>query len=173
MKKSGLEALEGAIRFETEARNYFLAAAGKAKNETARKLFEYIAEEEIRHIKVINQLHHRMKQTGAWEDCADDHAEMKTDSHPFLKLVKEASSKITADSDDLQALEHAVELEENGLAYYRRKEAETEVAFEKKFFDALALEEEDHRLLFSDAREYILDPEGWLARKERSAYDGG
>ena len=101
MKKSGLEALEEAIRFEKEARDYFLTAAGKAKNETARKLFEYIAEEEVRHIKVINQIHHRMKQTGAWDEKAEDHADMKTDPHPFLKLVKEASSKITAASDDL------------------------------------------------------------------------
>ena len=62
MSKSSLEALQEAVRLEKEGREYYLAAAGKAKNEATRKLFEYIAEEEVRHIKVINQIHNRMKE---------------------------------------------------------------------------------------------------------------
>ncbi len=172
MGKGNLEALAGAIRFEKEGRDYFLSSAKKVKNDTTRELFEQMAREEIKHIKVVNDIYERVKETGGWEEKKEDFASLKGKKNIFLEIAKSVSSQIETYTEDLQALEHAMKIEEKGKVYYENMVAETNIEFEKKFFSLLALEEEGHYLAFNDAREYILDPVGWYERRERSGLDG-
>ena len=53
------EALEEAIRFETDGREFFLKAAQKAKSYFAKLIFETIAEEELGHIKRVRDIFDR------------------------------------------------------------------------------------------------------------------
>ena len=173
MKKSGLKAFQEAVRFEKEGREYFLAAANSAKDETTRAIFEQIAEEELLHVKVINRIYQRLQNTGTWVEDAEDLAGFKGGKNRFQQIAGEGAAKVGASSDDIQALDRAAEIEKKGKAFYEKKAQETEVEFEKKFFASLALEEEGHYLSFMDAKEYLADPESWLSRKERGSLDGG
>ncbi len=172
MKKSSLEAFAEAVLFEKEGRDYFLSSIKKVKNQSTRDLFEHMAKEEVKHIKVINDLFQRIEETGAWEEKKEDYSGLKGKENKFLEIAKTVSAKVDSSSDDVLALEHAMEIEKKGKIYYEKKAAETDIEFEKKFFSLLALEEEGHYLAFYDAREYLLDPEGWFALKERSGFDG-
>ena len=173
MKKSGLEAFKEAVRFEKEGRDYFLEAAGNARDETTRAIFEQIAEEELLHIKVINRIYHRLQETGTWQEDAEDLAGFKGGKNRFQQLAGVGAAQMAVSADDIQALERAAEIEKKGKAFYNQKAQETEVEFEKKFFTSLALEEEGHYLSFVDACEYLSDPESWLSRKGRGSLDGG
>jgi len=171
-KKSGLEAFVEAVRLEKQGRDYFLDAASKAKNDSTRKIFQQIAEEEIRHIEIVNDIYHRMKESGTWEESEIDYTGFKGKKSLFVGIAKSVETTISESDDDVKALDHAMEIEKRGKAYYEKKAAETDVEFEKKFFQALAVEEEGHYLTFFDAKEFIIDPEGWLSRKGRSGLDG-
>ena len=172
MKKSNLEAFVESVRFEKEGRDYFLESAKKAKNEATTKIFEQIAEEELQHIKVINTVYDRMKETGSWDESTSDYKGYKGNKNRFVEIARAVPTKIKVSSDDVQALEHAMEIEKKGKALYQAKAAETDIEFEKKFFTFLAEEEEGHYLSFLDSCEYLADPEAWLEQKEKITLDG-
>ena len=69
----------------------------------------------------------------------------------------------------VEALEFALRFEREGKEFFE-KEADP---LEKRFYLTLATEERGHFLLILDSYDYLSDPSGWFAQKERSLLDGG
>jgi rubrerythrin len=60
MEKSGIQkALEEAIRFEVDGREFFLQAAETAETYFTKSIFKVLAEEELSHIQRVKEVHRR------------------------------------------------------------------------------------------------------------------
>ena len=72
-------------------------------------------------------------------------------------------------SDDLKAIETAIQIEKDGLAFYTEAAKQTDDPNGKKMFQSLARDEAAHLRLFEDARQALLERGEWLSPEEVAA----
>lgn len=143
-EKEGMrKALEEAIQFEMDGREFFLKAAARAKSYFAKLIFETIAGEELGHIKRVKDIYDRSTTS-----------EIKTFSPSVLQssnlenVFQEAKKRIDRDFivnvDEVEAIRLGIELEIKGHEFYNRLAGEATSEFEKSFYHQLAQEESHH-----------------------------
>jgi len=69
----------------------------------------------------------------------------------------------------LQAIEIAMQIEKDGLAFYTEAARQTDDPNGKKMFKSLARDEAAHLRLFEDARQALLERGNWLSPEEVAA----
>jgi len=69
----------------------------------------------------------------------------------------------------LQAIEIAMQIEKDGLAFYTEAARQTDDPNGKKMFQTLARDEAAHLRLFEDARQALLERGNWLSPEEVAA----
>ncbi len=72
-----------------------------------------------------------------------------------------------------EALKTAEKMEKGSIKHYKNVLSKTDDPLVKEFVSKLIVEEEGHLASIVDSMEYILSPEDWYQRHERSMYDGG
>jgi rubrerythrin len=75
--------------------------------------------------------------------------------------------------DVLKAIETAIQIEKDGLAFYTEAANQTGDPDGKKMFQSLAQDEGAHLRLFEDAREALLERGNWLSSEEVAAISPG
>ena len=70
-----------------------------------------------------------------------------------------------ADSE-LEAVNIAMNVEMKSHNRYQCLSEESTYAMEKRFYEGLTGEEQEHHLTLSDACEYLSDPAGWFTKTE-------
>jgi rubrerythrin len=73
----------------------------------------------------------------------------------------------------LQAIETAIQIEKDGLAFYTEAARQTDDPNGKKMFQSLARDEAAHLKLFEDARQALLERGNWLSPEEVAAISPG
>ena len=163
-----------ALQFKKDGQEFFLRCAERVKSPQGKEMFERIAQEESRHLKMITRVYEKMKKDEAWRESLGKTREQLRQKNIFREAIEKGlDRKGNVDANDLQALKEAVEWEEKGRKYFEELSRSTDVPFEKAFFLALAQEEQGHYINFLDAYEYLIDPEDWFAKVERSWFDAG
>jgi len=71
--------------------------------------------------------------------------------------------------DVLKAIETAIQIEKDGLAFYTEATRQTDDPNGKKMFRSLARDEAAHLRLFEDARQALLERGNWLSAEEVAA----
>jgi rubrerythrin len=71
--------------------------------------------------------------------------------------------------DVLKAIETAIQIEKDGLAFYTEATRQTDDANGKRMFQSLARDEAAHLRLFEDARQALLERGNWLSAEEVAA----
>ena len=172
-KKSGLDALEAAIKFEEDGRTFFLNASKKTKQQYGRLMFQSIADAELEHIQRIREVYDSVTKTGDWPDSAA----LFTPKAPLKNIFEDAREQldqnVKVETDDIEAVAMAREYEEEGLRFYQDLADRARVLIEKRFYQQLAYEERGHLLMFQDMHEYYIDPVHWFSQKEKLHWDGG
>jgi rubrerythrin len=69
----------------------------------------------------------------------------------------------------LKAIETAIQIEKDGLAFYSEAAKQTDDPNGKKMFQSLARDEAAHLKLFEDARQALLERGNWLSPEEVAA----
>jgi len=159
------EALQTALDFEQKGHDIYGEAAERTSNPIVKKTFNYLAGEEIHHIKEI-------KEFIATES---PDVELKGDRLEgvkkfFTTTVREFKEKTELSDDDLKAHETALELEKSSYDFYEEQFGGAGDEQTKKFFKFLMEQENAHYALIQKAYHYAQDPtafyseeEGWLA----------
>lgn len=155
-----------AIDNEVKGREMYMEFARRAKNPVTKKTFEYLAEEELKHIDKIKELTESNKAP-----------EMETISYDQVKTLFEQSvrhfeKQVKPGSDDLEAHKVAMDLERKSVELYERLSKAAEDGKVKEFFGKLAGEEKLHFDLIQKAFNFISDPEGWYAGEEGRVMEG-
>ncbi len=150
---AALIALEKAIKFESDGRDFYLRSAETLANPLARMLFITLADDEQSHIKRVRELYEELKDKPGWPD----ESTMIGRHSGVLDIFEAEDAKIPAasDNDATQALTRALEMEKKGLAFYTELMEAAGGAAEKRFYANLVAEETKHRIAIEKALENL------------------
>jgi len=161
-----MNAIETAIKMEQEAIDFYTKCAGKTNNPVGKKMFLSIVEDEQYHLacatKVTQGQEFKPAETTPLQD-------MKT----LFEQNKEAMlQRVSATTDELQALEMAMKMEEETIKFYHKAVAQAKDTAEKIFFECLIKDEKEHFAIFQDTYSFLSDTGNWFMWDDRSIVEG-
>ena len=170
--KERLNALQVALNNEMKEHTFYLKNAERTKNPVGKAMFQQIASEELEHYERLKQLHENWEKAKKWPDTVP----LTVKDTPVKTLVKDAAkkapAKVKGDTDDLKAVQTAIEFEAKGAEYYAKLRDSVTDQKEKSFFNLLANIEHEHYVSLKDTEEYLTDPVSWFRKKENTGLDG-
>ena len=162
-----MNAIEIAIKMETDAINFYSEAAGRTQNSVGKKMFLTIVEDEKRHLDTLSQIfkgiHIEMK----------DVSPMKNVKTVFELMKDEMMKRVKATTDELEAFKIAMQMEKEGVEFYKKAAIEAQTEKEKSLFERLVKEEQEHYGIFSNTYFFLSDTGSWFMWEEHSIVDGG
>jgi rubrerythrin len=162
-----MDALEVAMKMETDAIAFYTEAARKTKYPAGKKMFQTITEDEKRHLQMIDQIVKGLNITH------HDVSPMKNVKTVFESLKDEMMKKVTATTDELEAFKVAMQMEKEGVEFYRKTLSNAKKDKEKALLQQLIHEEEQHYAIFFNTYEFLADTGNWFMWEERGIVEGG
>jgi rubrerythrin len=81
--------------------------------------------------------------------------------------------KVEATADELEAFKIAMEMEKEGVEFYKKTLAKAGKEKEKELLEQLVREEEEHYAIFSNTYQFLANSGSWFMWEEQSIVDGG
>jgi rubrerythrin len=129
-------------------------------------MFLSIAEDEKRHIDLLNKLLKKLDMT------VEKASPMKAIQSIFSEMKEAMVSRVAATADEMEAFKVAEEMEKQGRDFYLKAASEAPTPLEKKLFETLAAEEEEHFRVFSNTLEFMTNTKGWFLWDEKGVIEG-
>jgi rubrerythrin len=161
-----MNSVEIAMKMESEAVKFYTEAAGKVNSPAGKKMLLTIAEDEKRHLEMLNSLLKGMNFS------IKDANPVKTVKTVFEQMKDEMIGRIQATNDDLEAFKVAMDMEKEGVQFYKKASTDAPTDKEKALFDKLVFEEEQHYKMFSNTYSFLSDTGNWFMWEERSIVEG-
>ena len=161
-----MNAAEMARKMETDAVAFYKEAAGRTSHPVGREMFLSIMEDEIRHTRMIEAV---LKGMDITEDSAEPMDRVKS---VFEEMRPELEKKISATSDDKEALKVAMEMEKKGYDFYRESEAKAADEKTRELFKRLAKDEDQHYRMFANTYNFLNDSGNWFMWEEKGVIEG-
>ena len=139
-----MNAIEIAIKMETDAINFYNEASKKANHSVGKKMFLTIAEDEKRHLDMLNQI------LKGLDIKIKDVSPMKNIKTVFEEMKDEMMHKVEATTDELEAFKIAMKMEKEGIEFYKKAAAGAKTDKEKSLFERLIKEEQQHYDIFAN-----------------------
>ena len=162
-----MNALEMAMKMETDSIKFYTEAAEKTKYPAGKKMFQAITEDEKRHLEMIAQI------IKGLNIAVKDVSPMKRVKTIFETMKDEMMEKVAATSDELEAFKIAMQMEQEGEAFYKKSLAAAKTEKEKALFTRLIEEERQHYQIFSNTYFFLSNTGSWFMWEEHSIVDGG
>ena len=147
-----VEALELAIERERGANKFYRDAAEETKDQNGKKMFHWLAKEELRHLAKLRQQLKSVLDTNRFLEWKRRATPIDREEFPS---ISEATGTITADAAELDALRQAIKSEMDAIAFYREAEDSTPDLRGKNMFKALSKEEEEHLSLLVEELKWL------------------
>jgi rubrerythrin len=161
-----MNSIQMAMKMEQEAIDFYTKCAERTKNPVGRKMFLSIAEDEKYHIACAA----KVAQGQSFESARSTPLQ---DMKVVFEQNKEAMlQRVTATTDDLEALETAMKMEEDAIKVYRRAAAQAAEPPERAFFECLIKDEEEHFAIFQDTYSFLSDTGNWFMWDDHSIVEG-
>jgi rubrerythrin len=158
------EVLKVAIATEWEGYGFYRTLAKKTRSELGKKMFDRLAEEEVEHVRVLEQVSCAYADGCVYMDyeTAMEYIECEVD---FDEVDEEASCTETApifkrgvdraeSLNDLDALRVAAETEEAAVKYYQEAAETAPAPDAKSFFEHLVKIESGHQKVLEAEYDY-------------------
>ena len=162
-----MNAVEIAIKMETDAIRFYKEAAGKTKHSVGRKMFLTIAEDEKRHLEMLSQI------IKGLDIKIKDVSPMKNIKTIFESMKNDMMKRVEAAADELEAFKIAMSMEKQGIEFYRKAMAGAKTEKERSLFKRLIKEEQEHYDIFSNTYFFLSDTGSWFMWEDHSIVDGG
>jgi len=149
--------IQAAIQLERDGRKSYLDIAAKTSNAMARKMFESLADDELRHIERLQQLSpgHRTAE----EVNKELYQRL---SHIFADMPEEVRRTAEVAESDVEALNLAIDMEVKSREAYLKWAAESDTEELRTLCNMLAEEERFHEELLENTREYLAYSIDWF-----------
>ena len=161
-----MDALELAMKMETDAITFYTEAARKTKYPAGKKMFQTITEDEKRHLEMIAQIVKGLNITHK------DVSPVKNVKTVFESMKDEMMHKVEATADELEAFKIAMQMEKEGMEFYKKTLAGAKKEKEKALLERLIQEEQQHYELFSNTYQFLADTGNWFMWEERGIVEG-
>jgi len=160
--------VDTARKTEMDGRKFYARTAEKTSNPLARKMFESLVAAEESHLRFIDEL-----ARGEFKAPPYDHEFSRHLTTVFSKAGGDVKSLAASTPDDIEALDIAIGMEDESMAFYRRY-AETGVSEQvRDFCKRMYAEEQDHWRILQSTRDYLGDTGNWYMVQEGWSFDGG
>ena len=156
-----MNALEMAMKMEADAIRFYTEAAQKTKYPAGKKMFLTITEDEKRHLQMVSQIVKGLNVT------IKDVSPMKNVKSVFETMKAEMMHKVEATTDELEAFKIAMEMEKEGVEFYKKTLAGAGKEKEKALLKRLVQEEEQHYDIFANTYQFLADTGNWFLWEER------
>ena len=158
--------LDNAIEEEKKGEKLFKDLAEKVTDPLAKRLFETLAEDEVRHLKFLIEEKENLIKKGEWKE-ENEEIEIKLFKLPKIDIFKDLSpKKVESNLDDIKALELAVEIEDNIHNFYYDLAEKIDDPLGKELILKLAKAEEAHYLILQSELDYINRVGFWFDIRE-------
>ncbi len=161
-----MNAIEVAIKMEKDAIDFYTEAAGKTKHPVGKKMFLSITEDEKRHLKMLSAI---FKDIGITPENVSPMGNIQT----IFKTMKDAMmQQVAATKDEIDAFRIAMQMEKEGVEFYKKAEAEAPTEKERALFMRLVKEEQQHYDVFANTYSFMSDTGNWFMWDEHSIVEG-
>jgi rubrerythrin len=154
------------IKMEQEAVDFYTTCAEKTDNPVGKQMFLSIAEDEKHHIACA--IHVKEKR----EFSPAETRPMQDMKKIFEQNRESMLRRVSSTTDELQALEMAMKMEQQAIHFYRSAAAETADPAEKAFFSCLIQDEEEHFSIFQNTYSFLSDSGNWFMWDEQGIVEG-
>lgn len=167
LRRKYMNAIEIAIRMEKDAIDFYTTAAGKTKNPVGKKMFLSITEDEKRHLRMLSEIFREV------DIRIEEVSPMKNIKTVFESMKDSMMKRVEATKDELDAFKIAMQMEKEGVEFYRNSAGEAKKEKEKALFERLVQEEQQHYDIFANTYFFMTDTGSWYMWEEHSIVDGG
>jgi len=168
-----LKALKTAIQMEIDGKEFYLEASQASKNELGRKLLEQLAAEEDVHRQNFEDIYEDISAKKGWPDKKIHHDGGKGLRTIFSKALEQMDTEIDTIPTELDAVRRAMEMENKTFDFYKSRGGKASYDVERQFYEALAVQEEEHYRVLLDYYEFLKNPAAYFVQKEHPSLDGG
>ncbi|MCX5718332.1 MAG: ferritin family protein [Nitrospirae bacterium] len=159
-------AIEIAIKTETDAIRFYEEAADKTKNPVGKKMFLTVREDEKRHLNMLTQIFKGL------DIKVSDVSPMKNIKTIFESMKNEMMKRVEVTNDELEAFKIASQMEKEGINFYKKALSGAKKDKEKTLFEKLIKEEEQHYSIFANSYSFLSDTGNWFMWEEHSIVEG-
>ena len=161
------EAIQIARKMETDGIEFYTKAANEAANVQATTLFKSLAEDEKRHLSIVEDIG---EGKGVDVENLPEPAErIKT---AFSESKEQISEREIATAQEKDALNIALDMETKSYNIYEEAAEKTDEEEEKELFERLAQEENQHYKMLENTDEYLNENEKWFLTQEYGLLTG-
>ena len=161
------EALSAAIEMEKKGYEFFKKSADEAGAKMAKEVFDFLATEELNHIKAIEKFNSEFLSGGTGDvDSAIEGMKAGRASEAIGKLFASLADSTPVTGSELDVYKFAMDFERKGEQFYKNA-AETAVdPNAKKLFKFLVGEEKKHFKIVEACLAYFDNPEEFFQQRE-------
>jgi len=144
-----------AMKMEKDGENYYRELSKKVKNKGLKKIFNMLAEDEVKHYNTFKDMK---------EDVDSEMSDTKilNDSKNIFEKMKDEGDNFDFEDEHKNQYKKALEIEERSINFYNEKSKEVESEFQKNMFKKIAEEERKHYNLVYNIVEFVSRPDQWL-----------
>ena len=137
-----LDILKEALLLERRGQAFYRQVAGTASGSAVKAFFETMADEEARHIEILEEQFRSFNQNGVFAPPPND----ADDPGPLADIVltSELKSMIAGAGYEAAAISAAILMEEKAVALYSQRAAESQEDAEQRLYQWLAEWEQGH-----------------------------
>lgn len=152
-----------AMQMEKDGENYYRDLAAASKIAGLKKIFEMLADEEVKHFEIFQQM--KVKKGETQLPKTDILANVK---NIFIDMKAEKPHLHIDTTKDTDAFRKARDIEQKSIDFYLEKAEEAEDAAVKDILKRLAREEGKHLKIMENLVEFVSRPEPghWLENAE-------
>lgn len=161
--------LNRALELENRGHDFYSLAARAASDPEARDFFQYMADQELAHLKVIKKIHERLGDAPCWKEGQEMQLPQSALSALFLKMTQ---NRPAADTDLMKAIDGGINFETEVRDLYAREVEQAGCEGERKFLTLMVGEENLHQQTLADLKLFYTDPVGWAERMDHGHLDG-
>ena len=141
---SAIEGIKTAIQTEIDGYNFYFLAAQRTKNEKGKEMFQYLAEEELRHREILEAQNKSLMEEGKWGKIPKPTKVPKSFRAKSPIFSPEFSKRGKVQNFEMSALSIGILLEQRSIEFFSSLVKETEDPQAKMIFKALAKWEGEH-----------------------------
>ncbi len=158
VSKDVVQIIKEAIKLEINGRSFFEFATETTQNELGKKMFTKLANDEIEHLKVFNDLFSTIIGGDEWKKFVSE--QQRGDSAIIDSLknrVKESKS-----SSDIEAISIGMELEKKAIEFFEKSALETSDAKTGEICRKISEEEKFHYDLLQAQHDSLTNSGFWM-----------
>jgi rubrerythrin len=157
------DAIKGAIQLEIDGKAFFNHAADITTHEKGRKMFQWLAQEEVRHLETFGKMFTTILEDADWKKYVDSMS--GRGEAPLIKKLKE-NMKRESSKGEIEAIRVGMELEREAIDFFQKAAGETDDPTARKIFLQIAEEEKFHYDLLEAQHDSVSQSGFWLGSAE-------